>query len=184
MTKVSVYDLISDTGPFHRINLNLFCSGGVTTFPAGARYPSRPPHLLHNSRSLSVAPRPLDKTSWARGPEQDFYCVELYILVRAPSRSSHSDFRWPLPPNPTKGSSAPYFRSGEYLVSDSLEPPGAIVGVEEHRGGERKTKCGKFWKSSEGFTGRNQRRIRGSPEGLPARYPSRLARGRFDPSPG
>ena len=80
MTKVSVYDLISDTGPFHRINLNLFCSGGVTTFPAGARYPSCPPHLLHNSRSLSVAPRPLDKTSWARGPEQDFYCVELYIL--------------------------------------------------------------------------------------------------------
>ena len=33
-------------------------------------------------------------------------------------------------------------------------------GVEEHRGGGRKTKCLKFWKSSVEFTRKNQRRLR------------------------
>ena len=69
-------------------------------------------------------------------------------------------------------------------IWSAIESPGATFGVEEHRGGERKTKCLKFWKSSEGFTRQNQRRIRGSPEGLPARYLSRSAHGRSDLGPG
>ena len=91
----------------------------------------------------------------------------MIVLVRAPSRSSHSDFRWPLPPSPTKGSSTPYFRSGEYLVSDSLEPPGAFLVLKNTGGVKEKPSAENFGSRAKGLRGG----IRGAYEDRPKAYP-------------